>query len=285
MSYPPPGYDGSAPPGNPQHQPGQSGAGYPPPNAGSVYGTPASGAPVQGGYPAQTPAAPAPAAPAPAPVYHQTAYQPAETPGVPAQGGYPGTTGPVSTPPFSGGPVSSPPASAQPTYATGQSSAPPFGQPMSGPPASSPPYGTPAPASGGAGRKVLVLAIVAGLLFVVGGVMTGLFVAKSSELNRTKSDLTAQVAERDGKIDVNTKEIEKLKQDLQAANDKVKSVEQDLTGTKNDRDEQARQKQVIGKCLDQLTTALAAAAANNRAAYDQAMKGLNTICNEAEKYL
>ncbi|GAB2920428.1 hypothetical protein GCM10027280_04440 [Micromonospora polyrhachis] len=274
MSYPPPGYGGTTPPGNPSQPGTPGGQGYPPPNAGSVYGAPASGAPAPG--------TPAPTAPMPA--YHQTAYPPAENPGAPASGGYPGTAGPVSTPPFGGGPVSSPPVPSQQTYPTGQASAPPFGQPMSGPPTS---YGTPASGAGGggAGRKVLVLAIVAGLLFVIGGVMTGLFVAKSNELSRTEKQLTAQVADRDGKIDLNTKEIEKLKQDLQTANDKVKSVEQDLTGTKNDRDEQARQKQVIGKCLNQLTAALSAAAANNKAAYDQAMKGLNTICNEAEKYL
>ncbi|MGW0433129.1 hypothetical protein ACWDV4_11385 [Micromonospora sp. NPDC003197] len=277
MSYPPPGYGGTTPPGNPP-QPGvPGGAGYPTPNTGSVYGAPASGAPTSG--------TPAPTAPMPA--FHQTAYPPAENPGVPASGGYPGAAGPVSTPPFGAGPVSSPPVPSQQAYSTGQASAPPFGQPMSGPPGPPTPYGAPAPGAGGGGggRKVLVLAIVAGLLFVIGGVMTGLFVAKSSELSRTEKELTAQVADRDGKITLNNAEIEKLKQDLQAANDKVKSVEQDLTGTKNDRDEQARQKKVIGDCLNKLTAALSAAAANNKAAYDQAMKGLNTICNEAEKYL
>jgi Tfp pilus assembly protein PilN len=145
------------------------------------------------------------------------------------------------------------------------------------------PYGTPTPGAGrGKGQQVLVLAIVAGLLFALGGVMTGLYVAKSSEASRNKLELTAQLADRDGKVDANTKEIERLKADLQTANDKVKTVEQDLTGTQNARDEQARQKQVIAKCLDLLTRALAAP---NRAAFDKLAKEADKACTEANKYL
>ena len=48
--------------------------------------------------------------------------------------------------------------------------------------------------------------------------------------------------------------------------DKLDNTEQDLTGTQNDRDEQARQKKVIASCLDKLTTALGAAAAGDTGA-------------------
>ncbi|PWU53815.1 hypothetical protein DLJ46_00545, partial [Micromonospora globispora] len=151
-------------------------------------------------------------------------------------------------------------------------------------PGSVPPYGAPV-AGAGKGRTTLILAVVAGLLFVLGGVMTGLFITKNNELNRTEKNLTAQVSERDGTIAANKQEMDKLKADLQTVRDKLADTQQDLTGTKNDRDEQARQKKVIATCLDKLTTAMAAASAGDRAAFDKANKGLNKICDEAENYL
>ncbi|QLD28454.1 hypothetical protein HXZ27_09400 [Micromonospora carbonacea subsp. aurantiaca] len=184
---------------------------------------------------------------------------------------------PASGPAF-GQPMSGPPGTV-----------PPHGQPGApasyGPPGAPPPYGAPTPGAGRGRRKVLVLAVVAGLLFVLGGVMTGLYVTKSSELDRTEKRLTGQVSERDGTIAANKTEIEKLKTDLQAVREKLSNTEQDLTGTRNDRDEQARQKKVIATCLDKLTSALTAAAANNKAAYDKATEGMNKVCDEAENYL
>jgi hypothetical protein len=191
---------------------------------------------------------------------------------------------PYGAPPVSGGP------SGQPMSAPPMSGGP-WGQPMSAPPgpvgapASGLPYGVPPVSVRPEGRRVLLLAIAAGVLFVVGAMMTGLFVAKSSQADRTERQLTAKVADRDATIAANGGEIERLKRDLEAANDKLGTVEQDLSGTKNDRDEQQRQKQVIGRCLDQLNTALGAAAAHNRAAYDKAAKGLDQVCNEAQRYL
>ncbi|MGC4878803.1 hypothetical protein ACLQ26_21405 [Micromonospora sp. DT43] len=230
---------------------------YAPGHAAPQYGTPAPAQPQYG-------------TPAPA----QPQY------GAPPTSGYP-----ASAPPYAGQPMSAPPVSG-PAYGQPMSappvSGPAYGQPMSGPPGM-PPYGAaPAPRRG---RAVLVLALVAALLFVVSGVMTGLFVTKNNELNRTEKRLTAQVNQRDGTIAANTTEIGKLKTDLQAMQDKLDNTEQDLTGTRNDRDEQARQKKVIASCLDKLTTALGAAAAGNRSAYNTAMKGLDKVCDEAENYL
>ncbi|MFF5052634.1 hypothetical protein ACFY1S_05530 [Micromonospora sp. NPDC000663] len=223
-----------------------------------------------------TPGQPAPQYPTPqygapqaAPGQHsappaQYGAPPAQHSAPPAPSGYP-----ASAPPYAGQ-VSGPPVSG-----------PAYGQPMSAPPAM-PPYGPP---KAGRSRTVLVLAVVAALLFVVSGVMTGLFVTKNSELNRTEKRLTGQVSQRDGTIAANTTEISKLKTDLQTMQDKLDNTEQDLTGTRNDRDEQARQKKVIASCLDKLTTALGAAAAGNKGAYDAAMKGLDKVCDEAENYL
>ncbi|MFF0233356.1 hypothetical protein [Micromonospora sp. NPDC005254] len=216
------------------------------------------------------------------------------------QYGTPQTPGyPASAPPYAGQPMSAPPVSG-PAYGQPMSappvSGPAYGQPMSAPPVSGPAYGQPmsgppgmvpygAAAAPRRGRAVLVLALVAALLFVLSGVMTGLFVTKNNELNRTEKRLTGQVSQRDGTIAANTTEIGKLKTDLQAMQDKLDNTEQDLTGTRNDRDEQARQKKVIASCLDKLTTALGAAGAGNKGAYDAAMKGLDKVCDEAENYL
>ncbi|SCG34977.1 hypothetical protein [Micromonospora inositola] len=252
----------SQPPTGPEGHP----RAYPPqPPAGGVYGNPyGAGQPAPQQY---GPAQPDPTLPQP--------VQPASAP--PAPGQYAPGSAPVSGPtypqPFSAPPMSAPPVSG-----------PGFGQPMSAPPGSVPPYGAPA-GGAGKGRTTLILAVVAGLLFVLGGVMTGLFVTKNSELNRTEKKLSAQVSERDGTIAANKQEMEKLKTDLQSVRDKLADTEQDLTGTKNDRDEQARQKKVIATCLDKLTQAMAAASAGNRAAFEKASKGLDKICDEAENYL
>ncbi|WP_433553263.1 hypothetical protein ACQP08_08290 [Micromonospora zamorensis] len=218
--------------------------------------------------------APQPYAPGQAPPQY-----PANPP-VPPQYGMPqGAPGyPASVPPYAGQPMSAPPVSG-----------PGYGPPLSAPPVSGPgygpPYGPPVALAAGRGRAVLVLALVAALLFVVSGVMTGLFVTKNNELNRTEKRLTGQVSQRDGTIAANATEITRLKADLGTMQAKLDNTEQDLTGTRNDRDEQARQKTVIASCLDKLTTALGAAGAGNKAAYDAAMKGLDKVCDEAENYL
>ncbi|MFG1951254.1 hypothetical protein [Micromonospora sp. NPDC048830] len=279
--YPPPGGAGYGPGQPVPQQYGPTGQPNEPTRqfTPGQYGAPQPTEPTQQmpQYPGPRPGQPAaPPAPPTAPLSVPPAPQSA--PPAPAFGQQP-----QSAPPF-GQPVSTPPVSG-PGYPQQMSVPPAFGQPMSGPPGSAPPYGAPAPAGGKGGRTALVLGLVAGLLFVLGGVMTGLYVTKSSELDRTEKRLTAQVGERDGTIAANKTEIEKLKADLQSVRDKLADTEQDLTGTRNDRDEQARQKKVIATCLDKLTSALAAAAANNKAAYDRATQGMNKVCDEAENYL
>ncbi|MFU8871402.1 hypothetical protein [Micromonospora sp. SL4-19] len=270
MSQPPTGAEGYPP----QPPPGTTyGAGQPVPQqyGGSPPATPQYG----GGQPA-TPqygsAQPEPTLPRPVP--------PMSDP--PAPGQYAPGSAPVSAPgypqPMSAPPVSGPgypqPMSPPPVSGAG------YPQPMSAPPGAVPPYGAPA-AGARKGRSTLILALVAGLLFVLGGVATGLYVTTNGKLHRTEQ----KVSQREGTITANQQEIEKLKVDLQAARDKLADAQQDLTGTKNDRDEQARQKKVIANCLDKLIAASEAAAAGNKAAFDKATKGLNKICDEAENYL
>jgi septal ring factor EnvC (AmiA/AmiB activator) len=172
--------------------------------------------------------------------------------------------------------MSAPPMSAPPV------SGPGFGpQPMSAPPSSVPPYAAP-PSGPRKGRAAtVILAIVAGLLVILGGVMSGLYVTTNGKLEKAEK----QVSQRNGTIAANQQEIDRLKADLQSTRDKLTDTQQDLTGTKNDRDEQARQKKVIATCLDKLTTALEAAGRGDKAGFDAASKGLNKVCDEAENYL
>ncbi|TYB37399.1 hypothetical protein FXF50_14040 [Micromonospora sp. AP08] len=283
-------------------QPPTGAGGYPPqPPGGTVYGGPYGGQPAPQQYGPAQPEPPRYGAPQPDPTLPQPTapvpgqYAPGAAP-VPPTGapGYPRpmSAPPTSVPPVSGAgsvpgypqPMSAPPTSVPPVSAPGYPmSAPPVsapGYPMSAPPAPVPPYGAPA-AGGGKGRAALVLGIVAGLLLVLGGVMTGLYVTTNGKLHKAEQ----QVSQRDGTITANRQEIDKLKGDLQTVRDKLADTQQDLTGTKNDRDEQARQKKVIASCLDKLTTAIAAASRGDKAAFDAANKGLDKVCDEAENYL
>ncbi|MFV2111300.1 hypothetical protein ACFHW0_03035 [Micromonospora sp. LOL_025] len=276
MSQPPTGPEGYPP--YPPAAPGQPPSGGAP--HGTTYGSARPYTPEQPDAGQQHSPAPQQYNPAPSGGYPQSAppASPGYAPGSASPGYASGSASPhagqVSGGPAFGQPMSVPPASG-----------PAYGQPMSAPPGSAPPFGGPAPGGPGKSHKVLILAVVAGLLFVLGGVMTGLFVSTTNELDRTEKKMASEVSQRDGTIAANGKEIEKLKTDLQAVRDKLGDTEQDLTGTRNDRDEQARQKKVIASCLDKLTTALAAAANGNKAAYDKAIQGMDKVCNEAEKYL
>ncbi|MGW4465361.1 hypothetical protein [Micromonospora sp. NPDC004704] len=267
---------------------GPAGAGDPPPPAAgqpTEAPTVAHPAPVVPGQPAEPPtvAYPAPTGPAQPTV----AFPAVPAAGHPSPGaGQPAPAGPGVPPPYYA-PVSGVPASGVPVggphpYPGMPMSGAPYGQPMSAPPGSGLPYGTPPPPAGGKRRTVLVLSIVVALLFTVGAVMTGLFVTRSNELNRTERELTGQVADRDTRLAANSREIERLNRGLEAANDRIKAVEQDLTGTKNDRDEQARQKAVIANCLDLFSKAMTA---SSESAFKKALEEADKVCAEADGYL
>ncbi|MEW2328332.1 hypothetical protein AB0880_11035 [Micromonospora chersina] len=283
-------------------QPPTGAGGYPPqPPGGTVYGSPYGGQPAsqqygpaqpeppQYGAPQPDPTLPQPTAPVPG--QYAPGAAPVPPPGAPGSApGYPQpmSAPPTSVPPVSGAgsvpgypqPMSAPPTSVPPASAPGYPMSAPPGYPMSAPPGPVPPHGALA-AGGGKGRAALILGIVAGLLLVLGGVMTGLYVTTNGKLHKAEQ----QVSQRDGTITANRQEIDKLKGDLQTVRDKLADTQQDLTGTKNDRDEQARQKKVIASCLDKLTTAIAAASRGDKAAFDAANKGLDKVCDEAENYL
>jgi outer membrane murein-binding lipoprotein Lpp len=239
-------------------QPPSSSHGYgQPPSSSQVYGQPPSSSQVYG----QPPSAPQTHGPSAATYGRPTAVTPyAQPPSVPQAYGRPAAYGqPTTAAPFE---PSSPTSLVQ--------------QPASPPPA----YGAAEPASvGGPARwkkpgPVLTVALVAGLLLVLSGVLTVLFVLKSSELSRAEGELRSQSAQ-----------VEQLRKDLQAANDRAAKSQQDLTGTKNARDELERQKQVISRCLKLLGEAGSAARDGDRSAYNDAIEAAEPVCKEADRYL
>ncbi|GIM81431.1 hypothetical protein [Salinispora arenicola] len=252
----PPPQGGAVPP--PQDEPSVAGPALPSPATSSPPG------PALAAGDKDAPAPPGPAGYGPAP----SDYPPAEPFG-----------GAGSAPPSSGPPAEQPTV-ALPMSAAPMSGPPTAGVPTAGPPMFGVPYGAGA-ASARPGRTVLILAVVAGLLFITGAVMTGLFLNTAGDLNRAEK----QLSQRDATIAANTEELDEVKVDLLRTQDALANAQQDLTGTQNDRDEQARQKEVIATCLDRLTTALAAAAIGDRKAHEKASEDLEEVCEEAEEYL
>jgi hypothetical protein len=256
MSYPP--QDPYSPGAAPVPDPSQPVEGQQHPTV-PIPGTPVAPA----GPDFAAPAAPVPpgfAAPA-APVAYEQGF---------AAAGY---AAPVSAPPpYSGVPGAVPP---------------PFsGPPMSGPPMSGPPHGYVAPPPAATGRPtVLILGIVAALLFALGGAMTGLFVATNNELNTTRTDLTAQVEERDETISSKEDELGRLQEELQKTKDELDATNQTLTGTQNDRDRVEKEKAAIANCLNLVNQFFAAAALGQNAEMRKLQPKVDKACTEAQKYL
>jgi uncharacterized protein HemX len=162
---------------------------------------------------------------------------------------------------------------------------PPPQQPTgSWPSASTPPYavsGAP-PANTGvpygqqpAGRAPMLVAVVAAVaLFLLAGVMTGLYVAKSSQLGDTRDTLNSQVAERDQTIKTNTDKITQLESDLTKAKDEA-------TKNKESLDKVTKERDVLLPCMRRFVEALDAAGANNDAALDTALRQATTACEKA----
>jgi uncharacterized protein (DUF3084 family) len=132
---------------------------------------------------------------------------------------------------------------------------------------------------------VLVLAVVAGLLFILGGVMTALYIGKSGDLDRTEKNLNAQVASRDEQLTAKSTEIDTMKRDLEAANAKLATTEQNLAGTQNAKDQTEKEKAAIAKCLNLVNTFISELADGDRAGAEKAADALAAPCREADKYL
>ena len=181
-------------------------------------------------------------------------------------------------PPMSGVPYSGMPA----PMPVPMSGVPMSGVPMSGMPMSGMPMGGPVPQpSGGSKVTTIVLAAFMVVFLVVAGVMTGLFISKSTALTDSKQT----VSQRDKTIVDRDQQLDKLNKDLQQSKDDLDKTKTDLSGSQNQATELKRQKQVISHCLQLFAEASTAAAAGDNATYKAKVAEANTVCDEAEKYL
>ncbi|WP_433216883.1 hypothetical protein ACQP00_08620 [Dactylosporangium sp. CS-047395] len=301
-------------PGSPQGNPNE-GYGYPDPNApAGAYPPPPQQAPTSG-YPAAAPVSPY-GEQAAQPQYGQPAQpqygQPAEQQyGQPApQYGQPVPPQPQPTHdqgtsqlPAYGGEASyslDPSVSAPPTAPMQQSAPPMSAPPMSGPPMSGPPvaygpvsgppttgfpgqplYPPPAEPAKKRGIAVPLLASLLALAVIAAGVFVGLYVDKSSKLD--KSENTS--AQRQASLDQTNKDLDSTKKDLQAKADELSKSQQDLRGTQADSTEAKRQRDVIGQCLKLLLEALDASAAGDKTTTQNKINEMDKPCNEAQVIL
>jgi hypothetical protein len=157
----------------------------------------------------------------------------------------------------------------QPTGSWPATSTPPYA--ISGaPPPTGVPYGQQQP-----GRAPMLVAVVAAVaLFLLAGVMTGLYVAKSSQLGDTRDTLNSQVAERDDAIKANTDKIAKLESDLKTQGD-------ELAKNKESLDKVTKERDVLLPCMRRFVEAVDAADANNDAALSTALRQATTACEKA----
>lgn len=159
----------------------------------------------------------------------------------------------------------------QPTGSWPATSTPPYA--VSGAPQ---PTGVPYGQQPQGGRAPMLVAVVAAVaLFLLAGVMTGLYVAKSSQLGDTRDTLSGQVAERDDTIKANNEKITKLESDLRTANDELAKSKESLTDVTKERD-------ALLPCMRRFMEAIDAAGTNNDAALETALRQATTACEKAQ---
>ncbi|GFJ89428.1 hypothetical protein Prum_030700 [Phytohabitans rumicis] len=122
---------------------------------------------------------------------------------------------------------------------------------------------------------MLVLVVVAVALFLLAGTMTGLYVAKSSQLGDTRETLGTQVSDRDDTIKADQEKITKLEADAKAANDELTKNKETLTDVTKERD-------ALLPCMRRFIEALDAAGADNDAALSTALRQATTACEKAQ---
>jgi len=214
---------------------------------------------------------------------------------MPAVGGYPQQTSPGGQlPSYQPGAAAIPPypgpsygdAYQPPTQASGPPtmSGPPAMDPMSGPPgyggpySSVPDYGAPKPKRS---MAVPIFAALTALFFIAAAVMTGLYFAKSGAYDKKVADLKA----RDTKISSQDGQIGDLNKQIQTIKDQLDAAGQKQTGTQSQLDEVTKEKQVIGNCLSLLEQALTFAANGDKANATATADKAQQPCNEASKYI
>lgn len=166
---------------------------------------------------------------------------PPTMPGQPGGMGHPGGLGVPPVPGQSGGGHDSMGA---PGFAPGGAPIPPAGDPWQQQPAAQPPRS-------GRGSRVglLVTSIAAALLLVVSGVLGFLWWSTASELDDTRTELTAEVDELNETLDARDGEIGQLGDELQETRDALDDAETQLEGTANLVEDLEDEKEVIRECI------------------------------------
>lgn len=152
---------------------------------------------------------------------------------------------------------------------------------MSGPPMSAPPFGPAAQPAARRGVAVPLLASLLALFVLLTGVMTALFLARSSDYTKAKHTIAA----RNTTIRTDEAQLKQLKDDLQDKQDELDKAQQDLKGSQNQADELKHEKQVIANCLNLLGEATAASERGDKATAQAKVDQAKPVCDEAERYL
>ncbi len=234
-------------------------------------------------YGAPTPpnAAPTPTYAAPTPTYAAPAA-PYTAPTAPTASPYAAPAAPAAAPPYGTLPADGTAQTASPYAVPGVppvSGQPAYGYPYADQPLSGPPYGVPPTAAPKPRRTaVIVLSIATALLFVASGVLGGMFVVQRGQTD----DGNVRIAALQADVTAKTKKLEELQANLDSVNSANILKQQELDGSKNDRNEQERQKKVIGKCLDLL---LEVFAADTESEFDKKIRGAEKTCDEADSYM
>jgi chromosome segregation ATPase len=116
---------------------------------------------------------------------------------------------------------------------------------------------------------MLVAVVAAVALFLLAGVMTGLYVAKSSQLGDTRETLN----KREQTIAANNEKITKLESDLETANSELTKSKESLTDVTKERD-------VLLPCMRRFVEALDSV--GNDAALETALRQATTACQKAQ---
>jgi hypothetical protein len=184
---------------------------------------------------------------------------------------------------------------AGPAFSAGSASLPPPGSPVpiSGPLDPGGSWGPPGPgpqpmprrAGGGSRMPLVLVSVIAGLLLVVGGVMTYLWVSASSELDDTRIELTGEVDQLNGTVGERDTEIDRLNDELQQAQDELADAQTALEGTENQVDILEEEKDTIRACLVLFGEADAAIQAGDDAQAEAILEEAEPVCEEANRAL
>ena len=107
--------------------------------------------------------------------------------------------------------------------------------------------------------------------FLAAAVMTGLYIAKTGDFNKKKTESSRQISD--------------LRDQIDALNKKLSDANQKQSGTQSQLDEVTKEKNTIGNCLSLLEKALQQAADGDRNGASATASQAQQPCDDAQKYL